>query len=498
MSKRTGSIDTTITGRHRVRIPDGGVRRTLGIFDTKEEAEVERAAAMLVLGTECDPGVRLGKWVEGYLTKREIGGLVRDPGTDWNYFKNHVVDDPIAKVPVKNLRPLDADEMVERLRKRLDSRGSILKVVQLLRGAMKVAVRKGYAKQNPFAGVAVAKEKRTEEPWTFATVAEQDAIVASARAHCADPENKRLANLPVDALLDFAMGSGLRAGEIVTLRLADARLDATNPHVIVRYGTVPNLPTKTGKIREVPVFGRALSGLTRWLASMPKWVEANPHKLVFVGARGGFRSEDHVIRWDDWKAILKGAGIARAFRFHDLRHTCASSLVSGAWGRVWSLLEVRDMLGHQSITTTERYAHLASTALKKAATEAAKHWPSASVGRAEKACKINGAPDTIRTYDQRFRKSPRTSTKSDACEHFGRLAGPAEAFLRATVAKEDEAVSRLAMEIAHGALALRHFRLALDVLAGGPNMVAKATELADLLLGERQRVEEAGASEVGS
>jgi hypothetical protein len=54
-------------------------------------------------------------------------------------------------------------------------------------------------------------------------------------------------------------------------------------------------------------------------------------------------------------------------RWHDLRRTCGSSLIAGWWGRRWSMIEVRDMLGHRSVTTTERYAHLSESALQQAA-----------------------------------------------------------------------------------------------------------------------------------
>ncbi|MEZ9590973.1 tyrosine-type recombinase/integrase [Vibrio breoganii] len=54
-----------------------------------------------------------------------------------------------------------------------------------------------------------------------------------------------------------------------------------------------------------------------------------------------------------WKAALREARI-EDFRFHDLRHTCASILaMNGA-----SLLEICQVLGHKSITMTQRYAHL--------------------------------------------------------------------------------------------------------------------------------------------
>jgi hypothetical protein len=64
---------------------------------------------------------------------------------------------------------------------------------------------------------------------------------------------------------------------------------------------------------------------------------------------------------------LKAAGIVRAVRWHDLRHTCASSLVAGWWGNVWRLEFVRDLLGHSSVTVTEIYAHLAPDVLQAVA-----------------------------------------------------------------------------------------------------------------------------------
>jgi Phage integrase family len=51
----------------------------------------------------------------------------------------------------------------------------------------------------------------------------------------------------------------------------------------------------------------------------------------------------------------------------DLRHTCGAALISGWWGRGWSLIEVRDQLGHKDIKTTQRYAHLAPDVLMAAA-----------------------------------------------------------------------------------------------------------------------------------
>jgi len=62
-----------------------------------------------------------------------------------------------------------------------------------------------------------------------------------------------------------------------------------------------------------------------------------------------------------WSSLLVKANI-KDFRFHDLRHDFASRLVMAGV----DLYRVRDLLGHGSIEMTERYSHLAPTALAEA------------------------------------------------------------------------------------------------------------------------------------
>ncbi len=66
--------------------------------------------------------------------------------------------------------------------------------------------------------------------------------------------------------------------------------------------------------------------------------------------------------------------VGRHVHWHLLRHTFASSLVAGWWGRRWSLEEVRQVMGHSSITVTERYAHLARTRVHELGREAREAW----------------------------------------------------------------------------------------------------------------------------
>jgi integrase len=78
------------------------------------------------------------------------------------------------------------------------------------------------------------------------------------------------------------------------------------------------------------------------------------YEYVFCHLEGAQEGQPIADMKKSWKAALKAAGISRPFRFHDLRHSCASQLVmSGA-----SLMAVKEILGHESLKTTMRYAHL--------------------------------------------------------------------------------------------------------------------------------------------
>jgi integrase len=226
--------------------------------------------------------------------------------------------------------------------------------LNLLRVCLQAVVEDELVERNPAEDVKPPRELRTEEPWTYLLPEEQDRLV-----RCKDiPAAER-------ALIEFAIGTGLRQGEQWSLELRDLHVEGEDPHAFVRFGS-PGKPPKNGKTRRVPLFGRSLDAAKTWLALMPVYVKRNPFRLVFPTSRGCRRPEG---KFRHWRKYLAAAGINRRVRWHDLRHTCASSLVAGWWGRTWRLEEVRDLLGHSSVTVTERYAHLADSALKGAARE---------------------------------------------------------------------------------------------------------------------------------
>lgn len=361
----TGSIESYVDSkgreRHRARLVfEDGSRKPLGVYDT--EAEAERVLAA-VLDETVDAkmakltGITLRAFGPGFLDQRERD-QVRGIATERNRWKNLVDAHPISEVPMAQVARRDAKKWLEWLRGRRIKydqkhsrngqkmgRTTMQNTLNLIRKAFDVAVDEEICAANPFAGVHLPKDKGvTHEPWTYLTPEEQTALLAAV------PEPDRL-------MVAFAIGTGLRQGEQWSLHWRD--VDLTKSEITVRYGS-KGQPTKSGKIRRVPLFGLALDAIAMW------WPRRSESPLVFPSRYGHHRQLGAPTHWKAW---LKAAGITRNVRWHDLRHTCASSLVAGWWGRQWSLYEVREMLGHASITTTERYAHLAASALKLAASQ---------------------------------------------------------------------------------------------------------------------------------
>lgn len=147
---------------------------------------------------------------------------------------------------------------------------------------------------------------------------------------------KRLADF-----IELALHTGCRMNEL--LKLEWRRVDWDN-QLIALEGE----DTKAARRRTVPLNEVAMAALKRRARQVASdcpgspWVFAKPDGSRLGAVREGFKS------------ACKEAGIVN-FRIHDLRHTCASWLVSEGV----PLADVKEVLGHSTIKMTERYAHLA-------------------------------------------------------------------------------------------------------------------------------------------
>lgn len=135
-------------------------------------------------------------------------------------------------------------------------------------------------------------------------------------------------------LVLLALTTGARRGELLGLTWADLELERAIAHL---------RETKNGQARALPLTPAVLEELRRFAS-------ARPEACVFPSR--GHLSRPRAFE-SSWYVALKAAGIRR-FRFHDLRHSCASYLAqNGA-----SLLEIADVMGHRQLAMVKRYAHL--------------------------------------------------------------------------------------------------------------------------------------------
>ncbi len=146
------------------------------------------------------------------------------------------------------------------------------------------------------------------------------------------------------AILETLYSCGLRVTELVNLRLSCLYLDVGFIKVI----------GKGDKERLVPIGSDAIKYINIYRQSIRVHVaiKKGNEDILFVNRRGGQLSR--VMIFLIIKDLAKKAGINKTISPHTFRHSFATHLVEGGA----DLRAVQEMLGHESITTTEIYTHL--------------------------------------------------------------------------------------------------------------------------------------------
>jgi integrase/recombinase XerD len=149
------------------------------------------------------------------------------------------------------------------------------------------------------------------------------------------------------AMLEILYSSGLRVSELVDLRLANIHADVGFLRVV----------GKGNKERLVPIGREALRFLTIYIEQVRG---KSPHKppkkgfdsYAFLNRNGGKLSR--VMVFTVIKNLVASIGLKKTVSPHTFRHSFATHLIEGGA----DLRAVQEMLGHESITTTEIYTHL--------------------------------------------------------------------------------------------------------------------------------------------
>jgi integrase/recombinase XerD len=146
------------------------------------------------------------------------------------------------------------------------------------------------------------------------------------------------------AILETMYSCGLRVSELVNLRISCLYLDVGFVRVI----------GKGDKERLVPIGSDAIKYINIYKDDIRVNIDIKPGQedILFLNRRGSRLSR--VMIFLILKALAKKAGIVKNISPHTFRHSFATHLVEGGA----DLRAVQEMLGHESITTTEIYTHL--------------------------------------------------------------------------------------------------------------------------------------------
>jgi integrase/recombinase XerC len=155
-----------------------------------------------------------------------------------------------------------------------------------------------------------------------------------------DVPGEDTASLRARALLELLYATGIRCAELVGLDLGEVDLEARMVRVLGKGGR-----------ERVVLFGtRAQSALRSWL---PVRARLRPRSdALFVGARGS-RLSDRTVRALVARRVRQVA-LARRCSPHTLRHSFATHLLT----RGADLRAIQELLGHASLSTTQRYTHV--------------------------------------------------------------------------------------------------------------------------------------------
>ena len=175
------------------------------------------------------------------------------------------------------------------------------------------------------------------------SVEEIDAMIA------AIPQEKEEA-LRNEAIIETLYGSGLRVSELVDARIS--RMSLSDGLLIVEG--------KGSKQRMVPLSPTSVELIEKWLPQRNRLnIKPAGQDVIFLNRRGAPLTR--VMVFYIIRDLARMAGIRKKVSPHTLRHSFATHLLEGGA----NLRAIQEMLGHESIATTELYLHLDRSRLRR-------------------------------------------------------------------------------------------------------------------------------------
>lgn len=219
------------------------------------------------------------------------------------------------------------------LSRRKLARASVARQLSALRTFFKFLVREGVVEANPARTVATPKR----EKHLPAVLQTSDVALLLEQ-----PDTSTNLGIRDAAWLELLYASGLRISELVGIDLDDIELRAK----------LVKVKGKGSKERIVPFGSKAEAALRAWLAVRGQIVRDIEEPAVFLNYRGERITTRSIRRlFDDY---VRDASLRSGVSPHTMRHSFATHLLNAGA----DLRGIQELLGHASLSTTQKYTHL--------------------------------------------------------------------------------------------------------------------------------------------
>lgn len=288
-----------------------------GCKDFREARDMFEAHLLVERGMSVNTGMAYVDDVE------KLGSYLESTGT------------ALEDVTVDDLRTLLAEMHDLGIAERSQAR-----IVSGIRAFFKFLKMEGIIDENP--ALTLESPKLGRYLPEVLTVEEIDSMIAAIDPASAEAQRNR-------AIMETLYGCGLRVSELVNLEIGNIYADE---HYLVVQG-------KGDKQRIVPMSDRSIDEIRAYLPERDGLrIAPSDRHILFLNRRG--RRLTRVMIFYIIKRLAEAAGIRRSISPHTLRHSFATHLLEGGA----NLRAIQQMLGHESIATTEIYLHVDRSMLR--------------------------------------------------------------------------------------------------------------------------------------
>ena len=341
-----------------------GVRKSkkVGSEETAQEVK-KRLDAKIVLGTFNIADVEEAKtalifklysklWLDDYIQR------VRRQSTYERYSSilDNYINPVVGGMPVDQIKRSDVRNMILRYHKKGKSKSMICLIRDVTSGVMGYAVDEELIAVNPVSGITKKMNLERDRSADIKPMIPEEVSLFLGKCLEAQPGHY--------PFFLCAFRTGMRLGEILGLRWTDISWNGKFIEVQRSFKNGKISPTKTGRVRRVDMSDHLIETLKKLYTKRKK-------EALQTGAGAVIQTIFHNDRGDPiaqnsirniYKRLLRGAEL-RDFRFHDIRHTYASLLLSNGE----SLVYVKEQMGHSSIKiTVDIYGHLIPSSNRQA------------------------------------------------------------------------------------------------------------------------------------